>query len=288
MDFNGIGPVLQVGEGACWEPSTATLLVADIWGRAVHRMDPATGVNDEMGTGEMACAVVRGRDGRAIVALERSLHVLAPGGTSLAPLTGSPVGPTERFNDATVDPAGRLIIGTMRLSEHGAAPVGQLLSHDGSAWRVLLDGFWTLNGLALSPDGQTLYLSDSHPSVARVWRAPYDAASGDIGELEVFADFTGLAGRPDGAAMAADGTYWIAGVGGGRLHAFAPDGRHARAVELPCENPTRPAFGGAGLTDLFVSTMSVRLQGPDASGMAGRTLRLPGMGPGLASGVYRG
>lgn len=274
-----LGTAHRVGESASWSATGQALYTVDIWGCAVHRLD-AGGTETVWATGEMSCAVVQGRRG-PVVALERSLVALDPATGAFTTLASAPpVPPTHRFNDATVDPAGRLIIATMRFSDLGAEPTGVLLSYAQERWTTLLEGFWTLNGLAFSPDGRSLYLSDSNPRVARAWRAAYDPATGRLDAPHAFADFKGRQGRPDGAAMAADGTYWIAGVGGGRLFAFAPDGRLIHEVELPVENPTRPAFGGAALDALYVTSMADRLSRPDPDGVAGQTLRIEGLGTG--------
>ena len=63
-----------------------------------------------------------------------------------------------------------------------------------------------------------------------------------------------LEGRPDGANVDAEGNYWIAGVGGGLLHVFAPDGKHIAQHETLCLAPTKPAFGGPDLDIIFLTS----------------------------------
>jgi len=277
----------RVGESASWSTAEQALYTVDIWGCAVRRLD-LHGVEDSWPTPDMSCAVVQGRTG-PVIARERTLVSLTPATGALTILdTAPPMPPTHRFNDATVDPCGRLIISTMLLSALGAAPTGVLHSFAQGRWTTLLEGFWTLNGLAFAPDGCSIYLSDSNPRVAQVWRAGYDPQTGRIGSPEAFADFKGRRGRPDGAAMASDGTYWVAGVGGGRLFAFAPDGTLVDEIELPVENPTRPAFGGPALTDLYITSMAERLTLPDPAGVAGRTLRIEALGTGMPVPLFAG
>ncbi len=52
----------------------------------------------------------------------------------------------------------------------------------------------------------------------------------------------------------AEGFYWSAAIGGGRLVRYAPDGRVDREVELPVSCPTMCAFGGDGLDTLYVTS----------------------------------
>jgi sugar lactone lactonase YvrE len=131
-----------------------------------------------------------------------------------------------------------------------ASPAGALYRLDRlHGLRKMLDGFITPNGLGFSPDGSTMYLSDSHSSVQVIWAFDYDTASGTPSNRRVFVDMTALPGRPDGAAVDEDGCYWICANDAGLIHRFTPEGM--------C------AFGGAGLDTLFVT--SIRPEGIDLS-----------------------
>jgi sugar lactone lactonase YvrE len=63
-------------------------------------------------------------------------------------------------------------------------------------------------------------------------------------------------GRPDGAAVDAQGNYYSAMYEGHRLAKFAPDGRCLAWLETPVQCPTMPCFGGADLRTLFITTSS--------------------------------
>ncbi len=267
----------RVGESACWSAREQRLYSVDIWSDRLWRHDVDTGEATSFDMPEMASAVVVATDG-VVVALESHLLAGRPGWDDWRRIDAPQDHPAEhRFNDACVDPAGRLVVSTMRNSRFGAAPEGRLLRLDPDGWTCLAEGFWTLNGLAFSPDGATLYWSDSHPSVQTIWRCAYDG--GALGPATEFARMDALAGRPDGGAVDAEGGYWSAGVGGGELYRFAPDGRLDRTIALPVENPTRPAFGGAALDRLFVTSMRERLTRPDPDDLAGAVLVLD---PGVA------
>ena len=56
-------------------------------------------------------------------------------------------------------------------------------------------------------------------------------------------------GRPDGAAVDAEGDLWVAMYEGARIVQLAPDGALRREFELPVRCPTMPCFGGAGPED---------------------------------------
>lgn len=263
----------QVGEGPVWDAAQNALWWVDTWGRTVNRHGLDQTTTTRFPANEMVGGVALAQNGDVLALMETGLFRLEPSTGVFHFLSAPPDLPaTHRFNDVTVDPVGRLIAGTMRKSQLGPEPTGVLYAFDGS-WRRIWDGFWTVNGLAFSSDGETLYVSDSHPSVRTIWSAPYDIQAGIAAPRSVFVDMSAYAGRPDGAAVDVEGGYWIAGVGGGCLYRFDPDGSLSHQHALPVERPTKPAFGGPGLSDLFITSMSVNLDRPDEWELAGACLR---------------
>jgi sugar lactone lactonase YvrE len=117
------------------------------------------------------------------------------------------------------------------------------------------------NGLAFSPDGRTMYRSDT--SAHRVYAIDFDGSDGSLSRQRVFADFpvkqadqdlVTYGGRPDGAAVDAEGAYWCAMYEGQRLLRLASDGRLLQELPLPVRCPTMPCFGGPDLRTLYVTT----------------------------------
>jgi sugar lactone lactonase YvrE len=278
----------QVGESPVWSQAEQALFWVDAWGRAVIRTDPAIGTDRVFGTPELAGAVAALPHGGVVLAGETGLFLGGQGNRGWQALSSPSDLPADhRFNDMTVDPAGHLIVGTIKASgERG--PTGVLYRHSHGQWRVLMSGLATVNGLAFSPDGMTLYVSDSHPSVATVWALHYDPASGAVGERRVLRRFGDLRGRPDGAAVDADGVYWIAAVGGGRLFGLGRDGAVVGEKTLPVERPTKLAFGGANGQRLFVTSMSAMLESEDAGGLAGALIEVEPDKPGLIPPAFEG
>ena len=122
------------------------------------------------------------------------------------------------------------------------------------------------NGLAWSPDGLTLYWSDTGAHCIRAW--DYDSDTQTMSRERLFAQFPlkpnnwvyGTAsaqaylGRPDGAAVDVEGFYYSAMYEGHRLAKFAPDGRCVAFIEAPVQCPTMPCFGGEDMRTLFITT----------------------------------
>lgn len=136
--------------------------------------------------------------------------------------------------------------------------IGQLYrySNDAGLSEPVVSNLLTQNGLAFSPDGRTMYLSDSHPSRRMVWAFDYDIADGVPSGRRVFADLGKEAGRPDGAAVDSDGCYWVCGNDGSVVLRFTPDGKLDRRLEVPMLKPSMCAFGGKDLDTLMVTSIA--------------------------------
>ena len=106
---------------------------------------------------------------------------------------------TNRFNDGRTDPRGRFFLGT--IDEKKAGGTAGLYRFDKRGLTKIQSGIWTSNGLAFSPDGRTMYHSDTQ--VRTIYAYDYDAGSGEATNRRVFAKVTNVGddkGRPDGAA----------------------------------------------------------------------------------------
>ena len=241
-----------LGESPAWSARGNCVWWVDVTGRKLLRSDAASGRTRVWRTPEEIGFAVPATADRIMVGMESGLFAFDPadGGFTLVHRLE---GRNLRFNDAATDAAGRLWAATCDIDNR--APLGRLfrIEPDLSA-TVVAEGLLTPNGLAVDSQRATLFLSDSHPTVRRLWRLPLDAASGSLGARQEVARFDGLQGRPDGGAIDAEGTYWIAGVGGGRLHGFAAAGARLAEVATPMASPTKLAFGGAGLATVFLTS----------------------------------
>jgi sugar lactone lactonase YvrE len=79
--------------------------------------------------------------------------------------------------------------------------------------------------------------------------------AGEPRNRRVFADLHHYAGRPDGAAVDADGCYWICANDAGLLLRFTPQGKLDRQIAVPAAKPSMCAFGGPDLDMLFVTSI---------------------------------
>jgi sugar lactone lactonase YvrE len=158
-----------------------------------------------------------------------------------------------------------------------------------------LAGLTVSNGLAWSPDARTMYLSDTKAHT--VYAFDFDPARGSTSARRTFASFeprregqdlAAYGGRPDGAAMDAQGNYWVAMFEGARLLQLSPAGLLLREVKLPVQCPTMPAFGGADLKTLFITTARQKRPSAEleAQPWAGCVLQMRVEVPGLPTNRY--
>lgn len=172
--------------------------------------------------------------------------------------------PGTRMNDGIADPAGRFWCGSIEPERPG---LGRLFCLDKGRLRVVREGFRTLNGLAFTADGGRLFVSDSHPSVATIWTVELDASGVPLGDFTPFADLREFGGRPDGAAIDAEGGYWIAASDSGRVLRLGADGRPDMAIRVPTTNPTNITFGGADYKTAYITSLKPGGKGNEYAGM---------------------
>jgi sugar lactone lactonase YvrE len=272
-----VGNVKAVlGEGPYWVPEDDCLLWVDTKRGQLLRTYLPSGDTVSLDL-DVASAVFPAVGGGLLTAggSQLALHLPAERGEQWVTRVVAEVSPRDgvRFNDAGVDPAGRVWVGSMHAGE--TEPLGELYRlGSGGVLTTVLKGVTVSNGLGWSPDGTTMYYIDS--PMRRIDMFDYDPATGEAFQRRVLADLSAFEGVPDGLTVDADGYVWTAVWGGGVLLRFAPDGSQDAVVPVPVSQPTSLAFGGPGMADLFVTTASIDLTEAElaAQPLAGRLLRL--------------
>jgi gluconolactonase len=182
------------------------------------------------------------------------------------------------FNDLTTDPDGRIYVGSLHFDPLDAASpraTGNLylIDLDGSS-RVVHDDVRLTNGLGVSPDGASLYHSDTEAHA--VWH--YDRANdGSLSNRRPLHQWDER-GQPDGLAVAADGSVWVAMAASGEVVGISAEGDVVATIDVEVPMVTSVCFGGEGLADLYIVTGD---RGAPAD-VGGAVYRMPAPVPGLA------
>jgi sugar lactone lactonase YvrE len=252
-------PPSLLGESPLWHPREQVLYWTDIPGRCLHRWDPhALSHRQWTVPGETGClaAVEHG----LLLAMREGLARFDPASGLCEVLLAPPYDPAiQRFNDGKVDTHGRWWIGT--LHEPRDRPLATLYRLEADGLHAVASDCTVSNGLAFSPQGNTLYWADT--TSHRVFQWALDAQGLPLGERQLLRAWPlrapdqalqGYAGRPDGAAVDVQGCYWTALFEGRQLVRLSPAGEIVQSLPLPVQCATMPCFGGEDLRTLYVTT----------------------------------
>lgn len=275
----------RVGESPVWDVRAQRLWWVDIEGPFVRCCQPGSlePVQSWRMPERVGCIALTGVQGQLVAAMETgiariTLHEGAQANVQwLARITHPAAG--MRFNDGRCDASGRLWVGTMVMDMSLASAQGGLYCLDERGLTgPHVTGLLTPNGLGMSPDGRVLYLSDSHPTVQKIWAFDLDVVTGTLSQQRLFVDMNSWPGRPDGAAVDAQGHYWICGNDAGQIHAFDAQGHWTRSLTVPMPKPSMCAFGGAELDQLLVTSIIPAQTTEAARGLSGAVIALqPGV-----------
>jgi len=255
-----------LGEGPVWVAREQALWFVDIKGRKVHRFHPESGDHKSYDAPAQVGWILPADDGAFLAGLQTGLARFDPiDGRFDLIATPEAATPGNRLNDAAVDPAGRVWFGSMDDAEE--AETGRVYCFDRCRIRDTgLPAVCITNGPAISPDGRTLYHTDT---LGRVIYKVAIGADDSVGAPEIFATIDEADGWPDGSVCDSEGYVWIGLWGGWRARRYAPDGRIAAEVRLPAANITKIAFGGTDLCTVYATSAR---KGLDAAALEGQPL----------------
>ncbi|MGV3731292.1 MAG: SMP-30/gluconolactonase/LRE family protein [Sphingopyxis sp.] len=271
-----------LGESPFWHAHEARLYWVDIEGRKIHRTDPATGTDEVMELAEQVGCIAPRAKGGLVAALENGCALIYDWGAAPRPFGPAVLAdkPHQRFNDGRVDAAGRLWVGSLTSDKPKRDAALYRLDPDG-ALNEVFGGLMTSNGAAFSPDGRIFYHADTPTHCVHAYYV--DPATGTLGSKRLFHRFADGEGRPDGAAVDAEGCYWSALWDGWRVVRLSPAGELLQTIDLPVQRPTMIAFGGADLKTAFVTsagknlTDEERAAQPHAGGVFTFAVDVPGL-----------
>jgi sugar lactone lactonase YvrE len=241
------------GEGPLWKASAATLYWTDIAGQRLYRYRLPESHVELVHEGFEVCGLGLHESG--------SFLAINSGGVWNWDLQNGPELVVQTIddkkcvlNDCIVDPEGRLFAGSCFFDPNNPAyPSGYLfrIDVDGTG-HVVDEGIRLANGLGFSPDCKTLYFADSAERV--IYAYDYRRTDGTIRNRRTFVRVPSTEGIPDGLTVDEDGFVWSAQWFGGCIVRYDPDGKEERRIQLPAAQTSSLAFGGPGLTDIFITS----------------------------------
>ncbi|KAF8974004.1 regucalcin [Flammula alnicola] len=267
-----------LGEGPVYDASTSLLHFVDISEKKVEELFyilvfHVNTRNREFSVENfeepISCLVLR-QNGQGLACTTAQGFALLEG-NSIISYISKPIPPEDapytRFNDGGCDSTGRFFAGTICNQEHGIP--GKLYRYDPATKTsdIVDDGpFTDSNGLGWSPDGKTLYFTDS--LVNKIYAYDYD--DGKIYNRRIFVDAIekGFLENTycDGLCLDTEGAIWSARWGGSRIIRFSEAGDVDFQIIFPTAlNITSCCFGGPNNDQLFVTTAHCGAFGGDAA-----------------------
>jgi sugar lactone lactonase YvrE len=281
----------ELGESPFWHPAEQQLYWVDIPGKQIHRCNIFMGTTESWVMPSEPGCIAPAQSGGLVVALRDGIYRARRWGGALEKLVaGLHDSATTRFNDGKADPAGRFWAGTMY--EPRSTASAQLFSLNKGVLEAKVSHATIANGLAWSPDTKTIYWADTPTHSVRAW--DWNSKSNAMSAERIFKQWPakpqswqfgmpGYGGRPDGAAVDAEGNYYVAMFEGARICKLSPSGVELASIPVPAQCPTMPCFGGDDLKTLYVTTArhnrsAAELQAcPDSGCVFSIRLDVPGL-----------
>lgn len=234
----------ELGEGPLWHPLREQLFWFDILNRTLHSQAQSWSFP------EMVSAAGWISADELLVASETGLFRFNLATGDRQPVIAAGTSAT-RSNDGRADRQGGFWFGTMgKTAEKGAGAIWRWYRGE---LRQLFKGISIPNSICFTLDGRAAHFSDT--ATGQVMKVALDAQGWPRAEAEVWLDLDRAGLNPDGAVIDAEGRFWNAQWGAGRVAAYGPDGAFLQAVETPdALQSSCPAFGGPEMSTLFVTT----------------------------------
>jgi len=248
-----VEPILPIGamlgEGPIW--SDDALWFVDIKSNRVYRYRPDSGALTSWVAPDQIGWVLPSVRGDMIAGIRTGVHRFDPENGLFRLLHDpEPELPGNRLNDATTDAAGRIWFGSMDDGE--IASSGRLYRFsEAECVATEMPAVVITNGPALSPDGRTLYHTDTLGK--RIWKVAV-REDGQLVEVQPFIEIEAGAGWPDGSVIDAENCLWVALFGGWGVRRYDPKGKLMETVPFPVANVTKIAFGGGDLRTAYATT----------------------------------
>lgn len=248
-------PDPKLAESPYWDVLTQCLYWTDIKAKLIHCYNPANQTINTCHAPRMAAFVFRAQDGGLITGLEDGIYQVDFETEKFDPIALISE-KHMRLNDGKCDPSGRIWFGTIPLDEKSNTREAKLYCFTNKIVEID-NGFGIANGKAWTPkigDTQFFYHIDTIAKI--VWRYVYDAKNGGISDKQ---EFIRMKNSPDGMCVDSLGNLYIAMYDDKCVDVYSSAGKKQYTIEVPAEDVTSCAFGGADLKTLYITTATTGL-----------------------------
>ena len=258
----------QLGEGPLWHPERGQLFWFDIIGKRLHCNDNLMWQFDEH-----VSAAGWVDSNHLLIASETALikfNIETGAQHEICALEQDD--PNTRSNDGRADPWGGFWIGTMR--KDGGVAGGAIYRFYQGELRQLFAPLSITNAITFAPDKGYAYWGDT--AAGKVFKVALDKDGWPAAPPTVFLDMKEHGLNPDGAIVAADGSYLNAQWGASRVARYDQHGAFLEAFSFPTSHITCPAFGGPNLNLLIATSARQGLDATqlEAEPLAGQTFSI--------------
>ncbi|MDV7104959.1 SMP-30/gluconolactonase/LRE family protein [Vibrio sp. TH_r3] len=242
------------GEGIVWCHQSQRLFWTDIEGCTLWTYSLQ---NQSYQTYEMPnrlCAFMIKEDGTLLAGFDQYVAIINLESNNIQKLFDfEPENPFSRLNDGKPDLNGNFVIGGVNESDDESYCSSVIKIDRDLSVHTLIKDVTCANSICFSPDGKTLYFSDTpkHNIIAY----DYSPTCKTLPEGRVIFAGTDRFSFPDGSTVDQEGYIWNAVWGGSAVIRIDPNsGAIDRVVEVPVNNPTCVAIGGKDLNSLFITS----------------------------------
>ena len=242
----------KVAQNLWWDDRDESLWWTDLEGGRLFRLNLKTRIQSAIYEGPAVGAFVPQEDGTWLLFREKDIALLDfDRHDQVVPFIENVRMDGDRFNKATVDAEGRVLVGTVRAGRPNGAGIYRL-DVSGTLAKVL-GGTGQSSGMGWNDKGDALYWTCG--TTRTIFRCRYDLKRGAITNRQVFHECVPEEGEPDGLALDAEGTLWSARRDAGGILKIASTRALVGQVTFPAKHVTSLVFGGADYRTVFAAAI---------------------------------
>ncbi len=256
-----------LGEGLFWDDVRSLWWWTDIEASTLHAWAPGAPEARSYRMQDRVGSFVRCRSGRLLLGMAKRLAFAtmpddATPHSRMQVDTIVPVDPAEprtRINDGRTDRRGYFVFGTINEAAE-KRPIGSFYQYSmqHGLRRLALPAVAIANSICFSPDGDTMYFTDT--LTRRIMQCRYNAESAQVSDIRVFVEMSERRAFPDGSVIDRNGCLWNAQWGAGQVVQYAPDGTPMQSFGVAARHTSCPAIGGPQGDQLMVTTARAELR----------------------------